>query len=900
MSLHRAPQVPRPEHPRPDLHRGLRHGVDWLNLNGPWAFAFDPEDAGLSAGWQSAGDEPFDRTIVVPFPWESHLAWGTEAQAGNRDWFSREVYLDPDSVTVENYREAPRHTIGWYRRCFSVPADWLGRRVFLNVGAADWELRAWVNGVEVGAEESGYLPVSFDITDALVAGDNALVIRVHDPADHSRQPIGKQVSNWYTRTSGIWQTVWLEPRMPAHLTDVRVQPHLAHGCAEIRVQVCSAGRTEGLKVLAEARTAGGRDAARVGPVAVEDDGVARLTAEMPGAIPWTPDNPHLYRLTVSLWADGEVVDRLHTQFGMRDVDTGPLGPEGPTYIRLNGEPVYLRGALDQSFHPQGVYAFPSNEAIKRDLQLAREAGLNFVRLHIKTPDPRYCYWADRLGVLLMCDIPSLGYDGYSEEGKRRWERTAWGQIQRDFNHPSIIAWCLFNETWGLGGHEYAKLPERQMWVQQCWEKAKALDPTRLVEDNSACLGDHVVTDINSWHFYINDYERAREHVAEVVANTRPGSSFNFVGGNVQGNQPLLNSEYGGISARMGDLDVSCCLLFLTNELRKYEQICGYVYTELTDIEWECNGLYNYDRTPKQFGYDPALLLGAEFVGFDCAPGLTVGVGEAVRLPIFLRPAAQADALARRGWWSASFTDVLGRTRMLVRRARLRDLPADGGALELVAPDEPGLIRVRAQIDDGRGGMSAANLRFVEVLGPGADPSGAPDALVLTLTPGEGEARFDGHIERGVVGDEVHLLAGQGDGEVVYRFVLPERTGVEDASSVQLVAELSSARPGAPQTDAEVWPSEVVVTIGGCEAGRVRLANQFADSRGALSHMHGLLGRYGQLVAVELSGDRARAALSEGTVEVRFTATGAGEGRGGLTIYGARAGRYPVGITLIVR
>lgn len=898
MSRHTASLVPRPEHPRPDLHRGLHPGVDWLNLNGPWGFAFDSQDLGLREGWAEGDEERFTRTIIVPFPWESHLAWGTEAEAGNRNWFAREVYLDPDSVTLDNYREAPRHTIGWYRRVFPTPVDWTNRRVFLNIGAADWELRAWVNGVEVGAAESGYLPLSFDITDALTDGENTLVIRVHDPADHSRQPIGKQVSNWYTRTSGIWQTVWLEPRPATHLADVRVAPNLAAGRAMIRAEVV--GEAQGLQVTGEVRSAAGRTVAHVGPTVVGADGTAHLIAELPDAIPWTPKAPHMYRLTVDLLADGEAVDRVHTQFGMRDIDTGPLGPDGPTYIRLNGRPVYLRGALDQSFHPQGVYAFPSDAALKRDLVLAKQAGLNFLRLHIKTPDPRYCYWADRVGILLMCDMPSLGYDGYSEEGKQRWERTAWGQIRRDFNHPSIVAWCLFNESWGLGGREYAERPDRQAWVRECWETAKALDPTRLVEDNSPCLYDHVVTDINSWHFYINDYERARDHLAEVVANTYPGSTFNFVGGNTQGNQPLLNSEYGGISARMGDLDVSWCLLFLTNELRKHERVCGYVYTELTDIEWECNGLYNYDRSAKEFGYDPALLLGAEFIGFNCAPGLSVAAGERVHLPVFLRPSAAAESLAARGWWSASLTDALGRQRRLVPRAPLGDLPADGGALELVAPDEPGLVRVYAEIDDGRGGVSAMNLRFVEVRGPVVDAREIDDALVLTLTPGAGEARFEGEVERGIVEGEVQLLAGQGDGEVIYCFTLPEGTQPAEIASIEVVTELSSARPGAPQTEAERWPSEVAISIGGHGASRVELANQPADTRGALSHMHGLLGRYGELVVAKVTGERARGAVCEGAVEVRLQGTGADLGRGGLTIYGARAGRYPVGVTLVLR
>ncbi len=778
MSRRSLPAVPRAEHPRPDFHRGLRPGIDWLNLNGEWAFEFDPDDRGAGEGWQDPLREAFSRTIRVPFPWESHLAWGTEAHAGNggclhpQSWLSLEAWLEPGSVTIDNYREAPRHTIGWYRRSFTAPAGWDGRRVFLNVGAADWELRAWLNGIEVGAAESGYLPVGFDITDTLADGENTLVIRVHDPEDHREQPIGKQVANWYTRTSGIWQTVWLEPRGEAHIAEVLVRPSLAREAVTITVSAHAAPDARELSVALEIRTSTGRTALETAPAPITGDAELQLTSELADPIPWTPDNPHMYRLTVALLDGGEVVDTVHTQFGMRDVDVGPLGEDGPTYIRLNGQPVYLRGALDQSFHPQGVYTHPSNAALRRDMLLAKQAGLNFLRLHIKTPDPRYCYWADRVGVLLMCDIPGFGYDGYSDLSRARWERTAWGQIRRDYNHPSIIAWCLFNETWGLGGHEYAGLPDRQQWVRECYERAKQLDPTRLVEDNSACLYDHVVTDINSWHFYLNDFDKAREHIESVVGQTHPGSAFNYVDGNAQGHEPLLNSEYGGISARMGDLDVSWCLLFLTGELRRHEQVCGYVYTELTDIEWEHNGLYNYDRSPKQFGYDPALLLGELFVGFDCPPGMTVAPGDTVRLPVFLRPSARAAELAPRVTWWATFTDALGRERVIVRRRPLDGLSGDAAEIALTMPGEPGLVRVDAVLDDGRGRPAAMNLRFLEVVEANRGAWRDGEALVLSLAAGDGDARFAGEIERGLVEGDGHLLAGRGDGEVEYRFGLP--------------------------------------------------------------------------------------------------------------------------------
>ncbi|MGC9318149.1 MAG: glycoside hydrolase family 2 protein [Armatimonadota bacterium] len=888
---------PRHEHPRPDFHRGLRPGVDWLNLNGTWEFGFDADNIGLADAWFERPDLELPRQIVVPFPWESHLAWGTEGQAGNENWFSPEAYRDPTSVTRENYREAARHTIGWYRRSFEVPAEWLDRRVLLNVGAADWELRVWVNGTAVGEAESGYLPVSFDITDALEREGNSLVIRVHDPQEESRKPLGKQVPSWYTPTSGIWQTVWLQPRPRAHVAAARVLPSLAEQRAIILVEVAGDDGSE-LSVAAHLRASAGTGAGRVGPVRV-DGGRARLEMAIPDPMPWTPDAPHMYRLRVHLLRDGQVLDTVHTQFGMREVDVGPLGEAGPAYVQLNGEPVYLRGALDQSFTPEGVYTHASNADIRRDMLLARRAGLNFLRLHIKTPDARYCYWADRVGVLLMCDMPNLGYDGYSEVGRERWERTAWGQIRRDFNHPSIIAWCLFNETWGLGGRDYAHSPDRQQWVSECYERARELDPTRLVEDNSACLNDHVITDINSWHFYINDYDEARAHIEDVVRRTFPGSQFNYVPGRTQGDEPLLNSEYGGISAGMGDLDVSWCLLFLTNELRRHEEICGYVYTELTDIEWEHNGLYNYDRSPKEFGYDPALILGESFVGFDGPPGTTVAPGEEVAIPIFFRPSARAEQLARRLRWSATFTDALCHERVLIRPRGLEEFDVESAALRLRLPDEPGLTRVEASLHDPLGRPVAWNLRVLETVAETQAVAAGEGQVVLSALPGQCEASFEGDVECGQVAGEIHLLAGHGDGALECRFVLPDALDPDAVQALALLAELSSARPGAPQTDEDRWPSLVAVSLGEQTVRRVVLADQPADARGALSHMHGLLGRYGQIVTARLSGDSARAAVSDGEITARFAVSDSGADRGGLTVYGSRAGRYPCGITLVV-
>jgi len=284
---------------------------------------------------------------------------------------------------------------------------------------------------------------------------------------------------------------------------------------------------------------------------------------------------------------------------------------------------------------------------------------------MKNNDPRYFYWADRLGVLIMYDLPSPDID--TPQMRRTWEATLRGAIARDFNHPSIFAWVLFNETWAL---ENPEPPEAQPWVRTMSHLAKQLDPPRLVEDNSPIRYDHVATDINSWHFYLTDYDQVRRHVERVVRETYPGSTFNFTGGARQDRQPLMNSEYAGISARMGDQDISWSFKYQTTELRRHAKICGYVYTELTDVEWEHNGFVNYDRSRKEFGYDFFVagmsvrdLNSPDFVGFDAPPCQTMPPGSPVHLPVFVShfgpPLGPACVT-----WRLEFTDRLAERRTL--------------------------------------------------------------------------------------------------------------------------------------------------------------------------------------------------------------------------------------------
>jgi hypothetical protein len=892
---------PRPEHPRPDLRRDAPGA--WASLNGPWDFAFDPDDAGEAQAWFGPGHAAFTRTIVVPFPWESHAAWGTEAWAGNDNWFSPQAYLDPAGVTRDNYTTAPRHTIGWYRRRVTVPARAASERLFLHLGAADWDVKVWVNGQRVGEGRSGYVPFSCDITEALAPGaaEAEVVIRVHDPQGTEDKPLGKQ-HKWYTTTSGIWQPVWLEVRPERHLTGVQITPHLSP--ASLSCAIAANVALDGLACRVEVRDTDG--------TVVADhcgaSGAGCLEVPLAGEPrPWHPDSPHLYDVTVELREGETVVDTVQTYCGLREVGIAPLCEGGPKYLTLNGEPIYLKGALDQSFNPWGVYAWCSDADIIRDLQLAKDTGLNFLRIHIKPEDPRFLYWADRMGMLIMYDFANLGYDGYGETGCERWEWTFRELLARDFNHPCIFAWVLFNETWGLGFKEYAQAPDRQEWVKRMFRLAKALDPSRPIEDNSVCSYDHVLTDINSWHFYINDYEKAREHVAKVVAETYPGSAFNYVGGNTQGDEPLLNSEYGGVGARMGDIDVSWCFKFLTDLLRREEKVCGYVYTELQDIEWEYNGFYNYDRTPKDFGYSLRELQGPFYLGVDGPPAQTLAPGATFAPRVFVNRVGHSGALPEMVYRYV-LTDSLGETRTLAEGALT--WPESTSAIltadvpGVVCDEEGSLVRFEACFKGLAATFAVAEFRADGL--PAVEHRAAERRCILRKLAGDVEvstAWHEAEVERGVVDYQQHLLGGVEAGHMDYRFALPEGMSLQQARSLTLVCEASSKRPGAPQTHCggPHWPSDLVVSMNGIPIHTTTLGDQYADSRGALSHLHGFRGRYGELIHLEVAGDALDLIRRQdsGAVLVRLEVPRSASNHRGLVVYSSRAGRTPCDVTLIV-
>ena len=899
--------IPRPEYPRPDFQRGTSEGIDWICLNGTWEFAFDPDDTGEQNQWFDPGKHPSKNTaespwtlqIQVPYPWESLAAWGDEEQSDNATYLSKNAYLNPEEVTCGgldregNYRDEPRHTIGWYRKTVSIPENWGDKRVILKFGAVDWETTVWVNGQMIGKHNNGYLPFDLDITDALTPGEPArIVVRAYDAQDHGEQLAGKQIG-WYVRTSGIWQSVYLEPRNETHIAQCHITPDIDNASATFAVKVDGNLENTGVgnrSSLLLRWTCDGLG----GTVEVSGSDTHWTVTIPPEQLRlWDVDTPHLYDVTLELLTDNTVTDRIYTYFGMRKVSIAKAPGGDYQYIYLNNRPIYLLGALNQSFNPEGVYTFLTDEAIRRDIERAKEFGFNFLRLHIKVDEPRLYYWADKLGLLFMCDIPNFG--DYTEKAKAHFVETLHGNIARDYNHPSIISWCNFNETWGLGGREYKDMHERQEWVREMYHLAKSLDATRLIEDNSPCLYDHVETDINSWHFYINDYEQAKEHIANVVEETYLGSAFNYAGGNVQSDAPLINSEYGGISAGAGDKDVSWCFKYLTNELRLHPKICGYVYTELQDIEWEHNGFMNYDRSVKAFGYDYLDINTLDFIAIDYPPGTTVTPGEKIKADIYTSHFSHKSITGTTLHWQL---DTMSATGDITRGgiSGSVDIPfpqyqvQNVHQLELTMPDvHPAVGTLHVWVTDGTGSVVARNFinfeHFVE-----ANPTVESNDTQISINHDPGSASkssWDEPIS------EAQLFAAGGRGYVEYELSLPTGIDPTNSTEMELIFEASSANGGARQTEPEKHPSDVTISVNGVEIETIHIPDCPADARGVLSYIHGQPGIYGYLYKVKIDPSVVFENEAD-TLTVRYEVKADAAAKGGFALYGARMGRYPTG------
>ncbi|MCD6405752.1 MAG: glycoside hydrolase family 2 [Planctomycetes bacterium] len=567
---------PRPEYPRPQMAR-----ADWLCLNGPWEFAFD-ESGEIDVEAVLAG-EKLDGEIVVPFTFESPLS----------------------GIGDTSY-----HTRVWYARDVEVPASWASRRVLIHFGAVDYSATVWVNGREIGSHSGGQVPFSFDITDYLNGSRARIVVGVEDSPSVA-QPRGKQslrtksFSSYYTRTTGIWQTVWLEPVGSTYIRSVALRPDIERSVLRVEAVIRGVRNPQLLQVAAvfkgeQISTA----TAQIG------SGAVSLTVPIPECRLWTPEEPSLYDLQIEIVEDGAAVDSVKSYAGMREVSV----KDGK--FCLNGKPYFQKLVLDQGYWPDGILTAPSDDAFKTDIELAKSFGFNGARKHQKVEDPRYHYWADRLGFLVWGETANA----------RRWDpareeafTAEWlAAVRRDANHPSIVVWTPFNESWGIQG--VARDPRVRAFVENTVARTRAADPTRPVNDNDGW--EHTAaTDLLTIHDYEKEghklLERWKDFEGKADSIVPAAHRESLAGGVEYGGWPFLLTEYGGIAFAAGGAVNEAWGYhgvetteegFLERFRNLHEAIYaigslqGFCYTQLTDVEQEINGLTTFDRRPK---IDPA-------------------------------------------------------------------------------------------------------------------------------------------------------------------------------------------------------------------------------------------------------------------------------------------------------
>ena len=557
--------IPRSEYPRPQFKRS-----DWLCLNGEWQFEIDHGDSGRERGL--VGKDPFSDKIIVPFCPESKLS-GVE------------------------YKDFMRAV--WYRRTFVLPTAAEGKRVFINFGAVDYEAEIWLNGISCGVHRGGYASFQIEITKAIRPGENTVVVCARDNQRSGAQPYGKQCGSYlsrgcfYTRTTGIWQTVWLEWTNAERIRSIKLIPDGINGTLLVEAELD--GNTAGCTFKAQASFESEYET----EAELDADGKqVRLLLMIENPRLWNVGEPNLYDLRLTLNRDGVALDTVDSYFGLRT-----LSFDNNRFL-INGRSVFQRLILDQGFYPDGIYTAPTDDELKNDILRSMAMGFNGARLHQKVFEQRFLYWADRLGYIVWGEMASWGIDPKTPTTPEIFLREWLEVLKRDCNSPAIVGWCPWNETWGESANGAKEATMRLSYLV-----TRAFDSTRPCIDASG--GIHAMTDVYDTH----DYE---QDVSVYKDRYEPGKQLydRFEGQQHFAGQPMMVSEYGGIgwnpdgagwgygTGPKSEEEFIARYRGLTEALLNKPELMGFCYTQLTDVEQERNGLYYYDRRPK---FDPDII-----------------------------------------------------------------------------------------------------------------------------------------------------------------------------------------------------------------------------------------------------------------------------------------------------
>ncbi|PUU94445.1 sugar-binding domain-containing protein [Halanaerobium sp.] len=576
-------KIPRPEHPRPQFKR-----EKWQNLNGEWNFAFDDQNQGEKNRWYQK--QEFKSRITVPFTFE------TEASGiGDRS----------------------EHNKIWYQRTFAVEAD-SQQKVILNFAAVDYLTKVWINGSFAGSHAGGYDSFAFDISDFInYQGENNIVVKVEDSRSKT-QPRGKQTYKkdnflcWYTRTTGIWQTVWLEfMDQKLQFEKIKITPNIDQKEVELeysfKADEFRAGEYELItKIEFEGQLINKFDfevsqKRHKYKINIEDqNNEIKL---------WSPAEPNLYDLKFELSSKGQIVDQVNSYFGMRKISIEE------DKVFLNNQPLYQKLILDQGYWPKSLLTPPSDQALKKDVELIKEMGFNGARKHQKIEDDRFYYWADKLGLLVWAEIGST-YE-YNDQAVEEFS-SQWLKIVKElYNHPSIITWVPFNESWGI--EDVAKNEKQQNFTESIYYLTKSIDPERPIISNDGW--EHTISDIITFHDYVESFDKLRktylESIDQLLDNKKvfnnqeyiEGGKFIMADNYSYRGQPIIFSEFGGIAFQdkegwgYGEQvetkeELSRRMNKLMEIIREADYFEGYCYTQLTDVEQEKNGLLDENREYK--------------------------------------------------------------------------------------------------------------------------------------------------------------------------------------------------------------------------------------------------------------------------------------------------------------